>query len=62
MRDAARGAGRERLLIEPNYHGYRIVVTTVTLAVAPDTGLSQRQQWPEPRLTASSAAVPRLTR
>ncbi len=29
MRDAARGAGRKRLLIEPNYRGYRIAVTAV---------------------------------
>jgi hypothetical protein len=27
VRDAARGAGRKRLLIEPNYRGYRIAVT-----------------------------------
>jgi hypothetical protein len=43
VRDAARGAGRERLLIEPNYRGYRIAVTAVRVDDAWDANIRVRR-------------------
>ena len=45
MRDAARDAGWERLLIEPDYRSYRIEVTAVRVAGAWDASIRIRRTF-----------------
>jgi len=47
VRDAARGAGRERLLIEPDYRSYRIEVTAVRVDGAWDAEVRIRRTLAE---------------